>query len=164
MVFSVQQGEHGPLVVYKLEVPKKASPAAPQPAGPFVIPADRPVAAAPPARPTAPPPRRLSPLKPTVLGTVVMPAARQPAIPQPATPAALPSSLPLPLLLPEPAANAHAASPPVFRTTAGTAVTGEHMINEATGETLTLDEVTDAVEWRRDTAERLNTTPGAFGF
>ncbi len=155
MVFSVQQGEHGPLVVYKLEVPKKAGPAAARPAAPVVIPANRPVAVAPPAQ-------RLSPLKPTVLGTVVMPAARQPAIPQPTMPVALPSSLPL--LLPEAAANGSAPSQPVFRTTAGTAITGEHMINEGTGETLTLDEVTEAVEWRRDTVERLNTTTGAFGF
>ena len=29
MVFSVQQGEHGPLVVYKLKVPEQAAPAAP---------------------------------------------------------------------------------------------------------------------------------------
>lgn len=157
MVFSVQQGEHGPLVVYKLEVPKKTSPAVARPAAPVVIPANRPVAVAPPVQ-------RLSPLKPTILGTVVMPAARQPATPQPAMPVALPSSLPLPLLLPEAAAKGSAPSQPVFRTTAGTAITGEHMINEGTGETLTLGEVTEAVEWRRDTVERLNTTTGAFGF
>lgn len=164
MVFSVQQGEHGPLVVYKLEVPKKTGPATQRPAVPFVIPADRPVAVAPPARPTAAPAQRLSPLKPTVLGTVVMPATRQLTIPQHTMPVVLPSSLPLPLLLPEAAASASAPSQPVFRTKAGTTLTGEHMINEGTGETLTLDEVTEAVEWRRDTVERLNTTPGAFGF
>ncbi len=128
----------------------------------IVIPANRPVAVAPPARAKAAPAQRLSPLKPTVLGTVVMPASRQPTSPQPTMPVVLPSSLPL--LLPEAAANASAPSQPVFRTTTGTAIAGEHMINEGTGETLTLDEVTEAVEWRRDTVERLNTTTGAFGF
>lgn len=159
MVFSVQQGEHGPLVVYKLEVPKKTGSAASPHAAPVIIPADRPVVAAPPVQ-------RLSPLKPTTLGTVVMPATRQPTIPQPAMPVALPlpSPLPVPVPVPDAAANASTSPKPVFRTTAGTTVAGENMINEGTGETLTLDDVTEAVEWRRDTVERLNTTPGAFGF
>jgi hypothetical protein len=49
-VFSVQQGEHGPLVVYKLHVPERAAPA---------------------AEPVTVIPSRA----PSVLGTVVMPPA-----------------------------------------------------------------------------------------
>jgi len=62
-VFSVQQGEHGPLVVYKLHVPDRAAPAA-EP-----VPAAEPI--------TVIPSRA-----PTVLGTVVMPPAVD-ALPSP---------------------------------------------------------------------------------
>lgn len=170
MVFSVQQGEHGPLVTYKLEVPKRTAPAAPLGAAPLVIPAARPVATAPEAQRSAGATQRLSPLKPTILGTVVMPVPRQslsPAFlpPSSLTPSSLtPSPLPLQLLLPEAAAGAALPPQPVFDTTTGATTANDNMVNEATGEVLTLDEVTEAVEWRRDTVERLNTTSGAFGF
>jgi len=52
-VFSVQQGEHGPLVVYKLNVPERPAPAAPAAEPVIVIPSRA----------------------PSVLGTVVMPPA-----------------------------------------------------------------------------------------
>jgi hypothetical protein len=70
-VFSVQQGEHGPLVVYKLHVPDRAAPAA------------EPARA---AEPVIVIPSRA----PTVLGTVVMPPA---GLAPPAV-VALPSPLP----------------------------------------------------------------------
>jgi len=89
MVFSVQQGKHGPLVVYKLEVPQPPaaaarslpSPAAPEPV--YVIPSRA----------------------PAVLGTVVIPSDSAPVLPvttPPATtlpvaaaPAKTPESIPL---------------------------------------------------------------------
>jgi hypothetical protein len=52
-VFSVQQGEHGPLVVYRLHVPERPAPAAPAAEPVTVIPSRA----------------------PSVLGTVVMPPA-----------------------------------------------------------------------------------------
>ena len=100
-VFSVQQGEHGPLVVYKLQLPDQRTPA---PSAPVVIPS-----------------RAVEAPAPAVLGTVVMPAA------EPPPPAA--------------------AAP-------GRIVEG----------VITLQQVSDDILWRRDTAERLPESPFAPRF
>jgi hypothetical protein len=71
-VFSVQQGEHGPLVIYKLHVPDRAAPAAER------VPAAEPVIVIPSRAPT-------------VLGTVVMPPG---GLAPPAVTVALPSPVP----------------------------------------------------------------------
>lgn len=87
MVFSVQQGEHGPLVIYKLQVPPRAAPAAPSApsAGPgYVIPSRA----------------------PQVLGTVVTPGAG----------AAYPLPVPPSAILAEPVQPAPAAAPPGWAT------------------------------------------------
>lgn len=144
MVFSVQQGEHGPLVVYKLEVPGPQAPAAASP---------------PPAAPLYEIPARA----PKTLGTVVMPASGvmpstgwavpaeaalgAPARPALARPAAAPQRVPqaatLLELLAKPPAGEVASEP---------------------GEILTLQQVTDDVSWRRDTVEKLRLIPLAPRF
>lgn len=144
MVFSVQQGEHGPLVVYKLQLPKTATAPA--------------VASAPPATMTLHPPAsttpaqpRLSPLKPGVLGTVVMPRGWRPA-PVP--------SAPIPLLPPE-----RPEGDPAPGDRAAADLPGaESTIPPAQPKPLTLNEVTEAVEWRRDTLEKLPEAPFAPRF
>lgn len=128
-VFSVQQGEHGPLVVYKLQRPGQETPA---PAAPVVIPS--PTGGAPAAG--VPLPALLLPQAagavpqgiivipsraPAILGTVVMPAAEPP-----------------------PAA---AAEP-------GWSDAGS----------ISLQQVSDDILWRRDTAERLPESPFAPRF
>ncbi|MGD1877096.1 MAG: hypothetical protein ACFB13_06300 [Kiloniellaceae bacterium] len=151
MVFSVQQGDHGPLVVYKLQVPQAAAPdlsGTPQPLRPPPVIIGDPII----EDPVAPAPRaaRVGPLEPTVLGTVVMPAKRL-------TPAPLPTAAPLP-------------------TEAGVTVAGvpdsarvyrivedfegpPPLINEKTGAALTLQDINEAVVWRRDTARKLRQDP-----
>ncbi|WP_420345502.1 hypothetical protein [Pelagibius sp.] len=195
-VFTVQQGEHGPLVVYKLKVPKesaqtvKAPQAAPAPAAgasPTIAPATAPRATQRPATgPKAPKPNpKLSSLTPTVLGRVVMPAGARPGVssaaPVTLSPAAvLPSAVlpaavsPLPvspprattplIVSPLTAADRAIVAPaiapaagfagPVYRSVSGLPV-GESLVNEETGETLTLDAVQDVIEWRRETVDRL---------
>ena len=162
MVFSVQQGEHGPLVVYKLQVPKSdsgAKTASPKPIMPAPEPGKvkrTPVVLSPPTAAKAAPgvasnAPRLSPLKPSVLGTVVMPRSR------PAQATLVP---PIPLL---PPAHHDSEQGPSYHVVSD-APMNEHMINQETGESLTLDEVTEAAEWRRETVERLRTMPLAPRF
>ena len=147
MVFSVQQGEHGPLVVYKLKLPPPADTASPAPQEPVVIPAPDAKLSGTPA--TTP---RLAPLEPTILGTVVMPKARVlTLIPPPAAPEAPGASAPVQLSLPEILSAARIVS----EYQGG----DEAMINNETGETLTLQDVNDAVLWRRETAEKRRQLP-----
>lgn len=161
MVFSVQQGEHGPLVVYKLAVPPSAAPVAAAPAAPR-LPATVVI-----EEPAAAQPRRLSPLQPTVLGTVVMPAGRAAMV----SPVPLPAP-PLPhaasfggLPLQAPAADSVGVpdSATVYRIVEDLQDSGM-MINEETGDPLTLKQVNDAIAWRRDTAEKLRRVPIAPRF
>jgi hypothetical protein len=178
-VFSVQQGEHGPLVVYKLAVPQAPAPVTParpdQPlptplfppeafigtTAPAPTPAPAAVAvspsAAPAIAPSVPPglpsSYRPGPLQPTILGTVVLPAGTAlPALP-PAPPAAPPAAVQL--IVPDYA--------PGYRIVSDSALE-EAMVNEHTGEALTLDEVHDAITWRRDTVEKLRDVPIAPRF
>lgn len=183
MVFSVQQGEHGPLVVYKLEVPRSAGSVSPAPAAPpgrVVMPrvqAAPDVKGAPQAAvPAAPRPPRLSPLEPTILGTVVMPPARRgaarpststpvsaPAVAPVAAPVPAPSGQPIALVPPQPAPSSVELDPFAFADLYRGAPDPDEgdgvLINEATGERLTLQEVNDAVAWRRETAEKLRQLP-----
>jgi hypothetical protein len=123
MVFSVQQGEHGPLVVYKLQVPPAEAPA--PPATTYVIPSRA----------------------PAVLGTVVLPAER--------TPRAEETFDDAPLRLPERGLG--------FRVIEG-GVIGEAMVNEKSGDVLTLQQINDDIAWRRDTVEKLRQVPIAPRF
>ncbi len=203
MVFSVQQGEHGPLVVYKLQVPK--APAAQTSAartpttgalrtqprlrsGITRVPQQ-------PATRSAATPSAVSPAaQPRSLGTVVMPASALPPPRITPVPVALPPAAPLPVAVTPPAAArepepappvAAALQPRVLGTVAVTDIEalteyepaplvpasgdvfhivedsgfGAAMINEDTGENLTLQEVNDAALWRRETAERLRQVP-----
>lgn len=145
MVFSVQQGEHGPLVVYKLEVPRTSAPQNP--------PAAQAPKAAAAAQPESDLPRtpKLSPLEPTILGTVVLPAERAAAILQPAEPLPNTEAGPLPLGVP--------SAESVYRIVSDYESSDEAMINVETGTALTLQEVNDAILWRRDTAEKLRRVP-----
>ncbi len=178
MVFSVQQGEHGPLVVYKLEVPRSAGPVSPAPAtapapvppmgrlGRVVIPRAQaaPVAESAPraAAPAAPRAPRLSPLEPTILGTVAMPVAGPGAALAPA-PVAAPAALPIPLVPAQPAPTSVELDPFAFADRYhGSSDPDEDdgvLINATTGEIVTLQEVNDAVAWRRETAEKLRQLP-----
>lgn len=139
MVFSVQQGEHGPLVTYKLEVTNtvKAAdpiPADPLPAGP--IPADvAPLQAAAPAAP------KLGPLEPRLLGTVTIPAERATAAPRPAARSVDAERL----------TNGYQR---LFRSLAEQPE-GPALLHAYTGEAITLDQVNAELEWRRETAEKL---------
>ena len=147
MVFSVQQGEHGPLVVYKLEVPDS--------------PTQRPVTLGQPTTvvidstntPSTKSPR-LSPLEPTILGTVVMPAEAA------ETSAGHPTA--------NPALNGRSIPPVPDRSTVVRIVedlrNSQTMVNEQTGGALTLENVNEAVLWRRDTAEKLRQVPLAPRF
>lgn len=132
-VFSVQQGEHGPLVVYKLQLPEQrasAHPApvlsplrpdaAPAPDGVFPallphIPGDLPQSGV-----------VIPSRAPAILGTVVMPAGVMPAGEPPAAAAAEPGWI--------------------------------------AEDSITLQQVSDDILWRRDTAERLPETPFAPRF
>jgi hypothetical protein len=137
MVFSVQQGEHGPLVVYKLQVPATTNPQIP--------------AEAPPTAPAAVAPR-LSPQQPATPDTVIIPAPRAVAVP-----------VPMPA---ESAAPVRPGMPDletVYRIVADYS-DNSALINEETGGYLTLQEVNDAVLWRRDTAEKLRQIPIAPRF
>lgn len=122
-VFSVQQGEYGPLVVYKLQQPGQRSP---EPPVPIVIPTPAPL-----ADPSAERPQDFVVIPsraPAILGTVVLPA-----------PAPLPAALPAePGLADEP-----------------------HPADEGS---ITLQQVSDDILWRRDTAERLPESPFAPRF
>lgn len=144
MVFSVQQGEHGPLVVYKLTKP--------EPGGDVAAPA-------PGALPAAiAPARKLSPLQPTPLGTVTLPAPEQQAHSQGAIttyelPAELPAGLPAEPA-PAPTLLDVQAFGEVYRE-ALAAGAQEDLVNRETGEPVTLQEINDAVVWRRDTAKKL---------
>jgi len=128
MVFSVQQGEHGPLVVYKLTVPPSAAPAAPAPALPA------------------------SPATPT---TVVI------ENPTAGAPAATFGSLPL--QAPDTAAHGVPDTATVYRIVEEMQDSGM-LINENTGTPLTLQQVNDAVAWRRETAAKLRQVPIAPRF
>jgi len=155
MVFSVQEGEHGPLVVYKLKVPEASRGVGRAPDARAPIPLTPPLFAAPaaPSQPrpapaaavvAAPPAYRPGPLQPTVLGTVVMPAASlRPAVPLYPAPG---TSQDFEIVVPD--------YQPGFRIVAAPSG-GATMVNEETGELLTLDEVNEAILWRRETAEKL---------
>lgn len=106
-VFSVQQGEHGPLVVYKLHAPTRPVPAAP---------------VAPPADMGSVLPSRA----PAVLGTVVMPAG--------------------------------GFVPPAQATANGATDRWE------ASDFVTLQQVSDDLIWRRETADRLPELPFAPRF
>ena len=123
MVFSVQQGEHGPLVVYKLQVPQAEAPATPAPT--YMIPSR----------------------VPAVLGTVVLPAELAPR--------AAEAFDGVQLRLPEPDLG--------FRVIEG-GVIGEAMVNEESGDVITLKQVNDDIAWRRETAEKLRQVPIAPRF
>lgn len=139
MVFSVQQGADGPLVVYKLKVPEAARAATP--AGTFGrIVRPLPEAASP----------RLSPLRPTILGTVVMPAPQRAS-----TSPAPPSST----AVPDQGPSETFTFGRLYEEVDDLTVDDTGMTNWSTGETVTLQEVNDAVAWRRDTAERLRQLP-----
>ena len=165
MVFSVQQGEHGPLVVYKLAVPPSAAPVAAAPPAP-PLPASVII-----EEPAAPQKPRLSPLQPTVLGTVAMPAERAPQnAMQNAMPSAMPPGVPpahaasfggMPLQTS--AAGGVPDSATVYRIVEELQDSGM-MINAETGDPLTLKQVNDAIAWRRDTTEKLRRVPIAPRF
>lgn len=148
MVFSVQQGEHGPLVVYKLTKPEPGGSAAPAPAS-------LPAAVAP-----AP---KLSPLQPTTLGTVTLPAPAQKTRPQETiTTYELPGELPVEPA-PAPTRLDAQAFGALYREALAAGAQAE-FINRETGEPVTLQEINDAVTWRRDTAEKLKQAPFAPRF
>jgi hypothetical protein len=142
-VFSVQQGEHGPLVVYKLQLPEQRAPAhtvpALSPSRPDAAPAPHGVFPALLPHTADDLPQILVPQSvvvipsraPAILGTVVMPAGAMPA-------GAMPAGEP-------PAA---AAAEPDW-------------IAE---DSITLQQVSDDILWRRDTAERLPESPFAPRF
>lgn len=146
MVFSVQQGEHGPLVTYKLEVPETVEPADPRPAATLRLPAD--VAPLQEIAPAAP--EKLSPLQPTTLGTVVVPAER---VTGGTAPAAVPAA-------PPPAAvDSITADYQRLFSAAADEWPGRSLQHAYTGETITLDQVNNELEWRRDTAGKLRRLP-----
>ena len=166
MVFSVQQSQHGALVVYKLKVPPSTVEAGPagsakgaKPSLTRFLPARPPANAKSPS--AAPGIQRLSPLEPTTLGTVTMPSSWQatPAqgLPQPLQSTSLQPTplLPISLLPTSPLA---ANQGPSYRVVSDAPMSA-YMVNEETGQALTLDAVKDAVEWRRDTVERLRGVP-----
>ena len=178
MVFSVQQGEHGPLVVYKLKVPGAAQTAVPAAATPprATVTLDRLVTLTPEAAPlpqTSPaaiPPAtlkspRLSPLEPTILGTVVMPAPRRTTPRGTAVPAAPPRNTAVPAatlpahLQPEPIQLIPSQFGLLYRGVPQPPISDGPMINTATGESVTLGEVNDDLAWRRDTVEKLRRLP-----
>lgn len=163
MVFSVQQGEHGPLVVYKLEVPRSSvseTAVAPSPQPAVTPPVRQGVTldvalqrAAP--KPAATP--RLSPLEPTILGTVTMPASRAVALQQPAV-----APGPVPLAPAQTAPSSVELDPLAFSALyRGAAVEQEDstLFNQSNGDRLTLDAVSSDLAWRRETAERLRQLP-----
>lgn len=123
-VFSVQQGEHGPLVVYKLQLPDQSTPAA---AAPVIIPAQ--TTLTPVVIPAS------GPLRPTLEDIVVIPS-RAPAI--------LGT-----VVLPAPLPTAAAAEPELPAPAEGT---------------ITLQQVSDEIHWRRETLERLPEAPFAPRF
>lgn len=134
MVFSVQQGEHGPLVVYKLEIPANT-------------------AAAPPVRDTG---RLAEPLSvipsraPRVLGRI----SATPELPgTPATPAPGPAGGVSVLDVLE--ALTPAAAPRQAE---------RFLEWEADGEGVTLDRVNADISWRRETADRLRRLPFSPSF
>jgi hypothetical protein len=161
MVFSVQQGEHGPLVTYKLEVPSTVEAANPPRAMVPLSAVTRDMDAAPlaenvlpedvaPLQAIAPAAPKMSPLQPTTLGTVVMPATRAAAQRQPA------------------AATSEAERVAVdyqrlFSAVGGQA-SGETLTHAYSGDAITLEQVNDDLEWRRETAERLRSQPFAPRF
>ena len=160
MVFSVQQGEYGPLVVYKLQVPKQAAPGTP--------------VASPPSTPsvTVPPPAEdqtymIPSRAPRVLGRVVMPASGAPA-PAPRAPSvldvvALPSEGPGPAAEPYEGVTLRVPDRAAVLRIVEDAPLGEPMFNEATGEVLTLKQVNDEISWRHDTIEKLRHLPAGPG-
>lgn len=153
MVFSVQQGEYGPLVTYKLEVPKTTATVNPPRAAVPLSAVTRDMDAAPlpddvaPLQAIAPAAPKMSPLQPTILGTVVMPADRAAAIA--ARPAPQPAAVPL--TVPDRQA--------VYQIVSDYQGRGHFMVNEKTGERITLEAVNEEVLWRRDTAQRLRDEP-----
>lgn len=200
MVFSVQQGEHGPLVVYKLQVPENSTATSPAPQAPAASTQPRlrsGITRVPqqPATRSAATPQPVPSRAPRSLGTVVMPASALPP-PQVTPVRVLPVPLavpPAPLPAPAPAETAAAPAPLQPRVLGTVAVSdiealdaytpvpempgsqevfhlvedsgyGSAMINEDTGNSLTLKEVNDAAVWRRNTAERLREVPIAPRF
>jgi hypothetical protein len=163
-VFTVQQGEHGPLVVYKLEVPKASAPA-------IVVPAPPPrssLSAAP-----APPAGTVVPSRaPKVLGTVVMPASALPpprirpvaVLPPPAAPARSAEAgygiLPLPptTLSAPTLSEVVPAAAPAYRV-----VENGRSANEIDGGeddvAITLEQVNNDIVWRRETTDMLRQLP-----
>jgi hypothetical protein len=158
MVFSVQQGEHGPLVVYKLAVPPQSAPAVAEPAdkapgqtAPATVPLTSAIAPAP----------KLSPLKPRVLGSVTLPARPRPQ--GDITTYVLHRDEPTVELLPSAPESGPTLLDPLsfselYRQSLA-AGAQEDFINQETGEALTLQEVNEEIVWRRDTTEKLRQLP-----
>ncbi|MGF1593581.1 MAG: hypothetical protein ACFCUW_09890 [Kiloniellaceae bacterium] len=164
-VFTVQQGEHGPLVVYKLEVPKASAPA---------VVAPPPISALPvPQAGTVVPSRA-----PKVLGTVVMPASALPP------PRIRPVSLPPPParsaegsygILPLPATTLSATtlsaptlSAPTLSEVVPAAAPTFHVVENGrpSGEVggqddtaITLEQINSDIAWRRETTDMLRQLP-----
>ena len=161
MVFSVQQGEYGPLVVYKLQVPKQAAPVMPA-ASPTTAPSINTVSPAEDA--TYAIPSRA----PKVLGRVAMPASHTPAAAPPALGVldvvALPSEEPVPAADAYEGVTLRVPDPATVLRIIEQAPVGEALFNEATGEVLTLKQVNDELAWRHDTAEKLRNRPSAPRF
>jgi len=145
-VFLVQQGEHGPLVVYELQASAAAPAVVPDPA-PATEAQDNVVI---PSR------------APKTLGTLVIPAGSQ-SFDTPFAPAPF-------IIGDQPAEKAPGAEPyrgvtlhvPDRESVVGIAEAlpdDDPMINQETGQVLTLKDVSDALSWRRDTAEKLRQVP-----
>lgn len=184
MVFSVQQSEHGPLVVYKLELPKKTSEGATRSAPTLAPTLEELLPSSATAMPSAEPVEpqqayveavaakqpRLSPLKPTILGTVVMPRKVMPerivakrvvtervvtGSARPAPAEALPIALLPAMLQPTPKTIDREPAYPVASEAAGVVLVTKPEADKV----VTLDEVTRAIEWRRDTLDYLPDEP-----
>jgi len=118
MVFSVQQGEHGPLVVYKLQLPSASDSAA--------------SAAAEPAEPVT---------------VIIEDPEDAPAVPFGGMPLLEPAPVPLAIPAAEVEFDEDGA-----------------LVNTETGGAVTLEQVNNALTWRRETAEKLRQVPIAPRF
>jgi len=194
MVFSVQQGEHGPLVVYKLKLPEKTSEAAARPAPTLAPTLEELLPSSATAMPSTEPVEqtetsveavaakqpRLSSLKPAILGTVVMPRKVTPervmakrvvtkrvvterivtGSVRPAPAGALPIALLPAMLQPAPETLDPVPTTRVVSEAAGS----DPLPKPEADKVVTLDEVTRAIEWRRDTLDYLPEEPFAPRF
>ena len=143
-VFSVQQGEHGPLVVYKLQLPSPGTTAAqPAPDEPATV-----IIEDTSSRSTFP---QAAPVV-TFGGMTLQDPAQQP----------------LALDVPQQASDQAPSSEMVSRLIEdlenGASLDVNPLINVETGTPVTLQEVNDALTWRRETAEKLRQVPIAPRF